>query len=450
MPALRLAVAAAIALATASLPARADQALTFASGPSVSDLVCPNAPPKPAGPPRIAEPENGTDIPSAAQLGGLAVSRTNPAPRIDPAAIPEFRLGRPRRFAVWGDSHVAAGPFMPTVFAALASHSAVGIHFLPPTMGRANVRLPALHAYCIGAGWRTDLAYRASGRIAVGPGLVNRVVAAGFDSYLWLDWRTAERKANVRSIQIVYRPDEEKTLAISVNDGPEMTAALYPSGAASETLTLAGDQDIATLKLRVVSGTLTLQGFTVAYDEEPLVTFDVFGIPSSTAAGWANADPQVLSAALHGESYDGVILEYGTNEGSVAPFDAASYRDGLAAALTTMRKVFPSASCILVGPPDRGVLVGKGRGAPDFLLYSRIHQTIARIQAETGAKFGCTAWNWQDLMGGPGGAYGWAHNAPPLMGPDLTHLTGTGYKRTGEALAKSLGWEETDPSLYPP
>ena len=50
-------------------------------------------------------------------------------------------------------------------------------------------------------------------------------------------------------------------------------------------------------------------------------------------------------------------------------------------------------------------------------------------------------------MGGPGGSYGWALNMPPLMGRDLTHLSRDGYKRTGDALAHSLGWGT---SPYPP
>ena len=72
------------------------------------------------------------------------------------------------------------------------------------------------------------------------------------------------------------------------------------------------------------------------------------------------------------------------------------------------------------------------------------------MQSEVGARLGCAAWNWQSLMGGPGGSYGWANHNPPLVGSDLTHLTGAGYKRTGEALARSLGWGSPDQTLFPP
>jgi hypothetical protein len=43
-------------------------------------------------------------------------------------------------------------------------------------------------------------------------------------------------------------------------------------------------------------------------------------------------------------------------------------------------------------------------------------------------------------MGGPGGSYGWAYAIPQLAGNDLTHLTPAGYRRSGLALARSLGW----------
>jgi lysophospholipase L1-like esterase len=423
------------------------QSATFVSGPSASDLNCPTEgmhAPHPGGP-RIPEPFGGTDMPTAEQLGLLSRTIIRDAPAIDPAKIPEFALrdgtaNRPRRIAVWGDSHVAAGPFMPTVAEAIRSNGiTVGSHFLPPTMGRANVRLPTLHAYCIGHGWNTDLAFKAAGAIETGPALANRSAVAGPESYLWLDLRNAERQATLRQIRIVYRPAGATEIAFSVNDGPEQRATLAGSGA-SETLALSGDALIATFKLRVTQGELVLQGFILDYDQPPLVTFDVFGLPSATAHGWANADPAALTQALHGDSYDAVVLEYGTNEGNTVRFDADKYAADLTRTLTNMRAVFPKASCVLVGPPDRGVLLSRGQAPPDFLTFSRVHQQIEMAQAQIGAQFNCAAWNWQDLMGGPGGAYGWAYAIPQLAGNDLTHLTPAGYRRTGQALAKSLGW----------
>jgi hypothetical protein len=438
------------ALLTAA-PAAADaDGATFVSAAQVGDLVCPAAgthPPKVTGPPRMAH-ETNTLVPTLAELGDLANFVERPPPALDLAAIPEFALKdgatpRPRRIAFWGDSHIAAGPLMAQLLGAIRDHNeTVGTRFLPPTMGRANVRLPTLHAYCIGHGWSTALAYKEAQVQPVGPALASRIAAAGADSYLWLDFRSAAHEAKLRQVALVYRPPASETaLAISVNDGPEQTVTLT-----GDAFAVRADAPIATVRLRVVRGEIALQGFRLDYAEPPLVTFDVFGLPSSTARGWANADTAAISEALQGESYDAVALEYGTNEGSDLAFDAGKYAADLTRTLGNMRKVFPNASCVLIGPPDRGVLLDRYGGHPDLLQFSHIHQQIAAVQAATGAKFGCIAWNWQDYMGGPGGSYGWAHAEPELMGRDLTHMTADGYKRVGAALAKSLGWTD---DLFP-
>lgn len=417
-------------------------------GASVDDLACPaasmakSAPPSPGAQPPGSVSMAGNQMPSDAELGALVKTVVRNQPRLDPQGIAGFSLGgqTSRRFAFWGDSHIAAGPFMPTVIDALSARGfTVAPHFLPPTMGRANVKLPGLRAYCIGSGWSTEVAYTSAAVIASGPGLVNRVADAGPNSYLWLDLRNAERQANVRQLQLVYRAPAGATIGYIVNDGSSSSVVLAPSSD-SQTVTIRSDHLISTIKLRITQGKLVLHGIALDYAEPPKITFDVFGIPSATVRGWANIDPGYLAQTLHGANYDGIVLEYGTNEGAASDFDADKYAATLTDALTHVRQVFPSASCVLVGPPDRGVLrSGKTLRLP-LLNYARIHQQIEGIQRQVGQRFGCVVWNWQDLMGGPGGSYGWAHATPSMMGRDLIHLSADGYRRTGRAFAQSLGW----------
>ena len=452
--------AALAALFVAVPVAQADDSVTLTSGGAfAAPLHCPNAterPPRPPGPPHPLPPNE--QIPTQGELGALAQFTPRTPPLLDLSKAPGFALrepgeaaARPRRIGFWGDSHIAAGPFMGELQSAIRDHDeTVGTRFLPPTMGRANVRLPTLHAYCIGGGWSTALSYKEADVQAVGPALANRVAAAGPESYLWLDFRTTLGLANLRQLTIVYRAaGEPSELAISVNDGPEQAVPLQGGTAGSAFVALSADAMLGTVKIRVTRGQIALQGFLLDYDKPPLVTFDVFGLPSSTARGWANADPQAILGALHGETYDAIGLEYGTNEGSDLKFDREKYALNLTRTLTNMRAVFPTASCVLVGPPDRGILVarrGSAAGDLDLLKYARIHEQIAQVQAQVGAQFNCVAWSWQDYMGGPGGNYGWAYNDPVLMGPDLTHMTMEGYRRTGQALAHSLGWVG---DLYP-
>ena len=419
----------------------ADRRLQFHAAPSVGELVCPGLTGVESHPP---SPVDEGQPPPLQVLGPLAKPVVREQPAIDISALPGLALAEssashPRRVAVWGDSHVAAGAFIPTLIQRLQAHGLyVGTGFLPPSMGRANVRLRGLRAYCVGPGWSSELAYTAKGRLQVGAGLINRVAEGGPASYLWLDLRAADLQPSVRRVRLVLRTPEGATVNVSVNDGPEQTARLLP-GTASQTLIIEGDARMATLKLLVRSGRIVLHGFVLDAAAAPQVTVDVFGTPSSTVQGWANLDPVYLAHSLQGESYDAVVLEYGTNEGSDPAFDRDRYAVLLSTALENMRRVFPRAACLLVGPPDRGVLWRDGE-TPDILAYARIMDGIELVQAQVGARFGCAHWNWQALMGGAGGSYGWARNTPPLMGRDLTHLTAAGYRLTGEALARSLGF----------
>lgn len=427
------------------MPAFAQDAAPFAS--DVGDLVCPNAP---TAPPRPSTNGPGghamapsTQMPSDAELGPLVRTVIRKQPLLDARTIAGFAPGsaaHPRRIAFWGDSHIAGGPFAPTLIQALRDKGlSVEARFLPPTMGRANVVLPGLRAYCIGSSWTTTLAYTSPTPLDIGPALANRIVDAGPDSYLWLDVRDASRRTDVQQVRLVYSAPAGASIDYVIDDRVRRTLSL-PATAASRTVALRADAPISTLKLRVSRGKLVLQGFILDRTQTPDVAFDFFGIPSATAKGWANADPEALAQALHGVGYDGVVLEYGTNEGADPDFDADKYATMLARALGNLRQVLPNASCLLVGPPDRGVL-RKGNGnTPPLLAYGRIHQRIERIQRDVGSRFGCAAWNWQDLMGGPGGSYGWAHANPSLMGHDLIHLSPDGYRLTGRSLAHSLGW----------
>lgn len=352
--------------------------------------------------------------------------------------------GPPRRFGFWGDSHIAAGPFMPTLMQVLGAHGVqVAPSYLPPTMGRANVRLAGLRAWCMGSGWSTQLAYtQHADDIDVGPALARRVTAAGPESYVWLDLRDSERRAVVRQVRLAYSMPEGATVEYVIDDGAPQQAILAPS-AQSQLLVLAGTHPMSTLKLSVSSGQLAMDGFLLDYQRAPAVIFDVFGIPSSTVAGWAHADPARVAQALHGTSYDGVLLEYGTNEGAASDFDADRYARLLENALRNLRAVFPAGKvgCVLVGPPDRGVL-GRGHTRAQLLEHATIEAEIERAQQRVASRFDCVTWNWQDLMGGPGGSYGWALARPPMMAVDLTHLSAAGYRETAHALAHSLGWEQ--------
>lgn len=419
---------------------------------NLPDLKCPaRRSPPPQPPPAAADVE---EIPSEEELGELARLIERAAPELDAATIagfglPEGTTSAPKRIALWGDSHLAAGIITNELrrFVEYRGHTVAARH-VPATIGRAGIRLPIRHA-CVGSSWTYDAAYRAQTTAMHGPGLMNlRSTAANAGAYLWLDLRDSTRQPVVQRATLLYQPTVAATaVTIQINEGAPQRFVAARATPSDPTrigrIELTTDGLLATIKLKVVQGTITIHGLQIEGAQPPSVVLDTFGINSATARGWAQADSEYLKNYLGDERYDAVLLEYGTNEGNTSKFNPEAYAAQLTSALTNMRAVMPDAACLLLGPTDRGVLVSRRRKAPvDLLKFAHVHEQIAKIQAEVGPRFNCAAWDWQAFMGGPGGAYGWATASPALMARDLIHLSATGYRRTAAALARSLGWTD--------
>jgi len=422
-------------------PARAQQSMpVFESRPQVGPLQCPS--PTTTTPPRSSSPSDR--IPDADDLEAGAVelpaARSVAAPKLPAELIRGFNLSiehdEPLRVAFWGDSHVAAGYITDELVKYLeAGGFAVETRVIPASVGRAGVRLP-LKKTCKGGAWRLQPSYISPATMPVGPSLANLRSGKSGD-YLWLDFRYRPDQ-HVRRLQIHALPTGVRTvIGVRIDDGPEVRIEVK-----SAVIDLRASSSISTLKLRVLQGEFVLQHFTLDYAKVSSITLDVFGLPSSTVKGWANADVAYLKKSITPDAYEAIVLEFGTNEGAVDRFNAPAYAAMLGASLRNVRQVLPHASCVLMGPTDRGMRLsgGKRNERIDLMYYARVHQQITRIQGEVGATFGCALWDWQRFMGGPGSMYLWARDTPPLAAGDLIHLTPFGYRRTASGLAQSLGW----------
>ncbi len=356
---------------------------------------------------------------------------------------------RPFSIGLWGDSHIASDHFSEEMMRVLGySRDRVQPTFIPPTMDRSGVRLP-IRKYCQSDGWSFEYAYVSrQGGGAFAKGLANLKTNTP-NSYLWVDFR-AQRLTlpNLRDLEILFvppAPGEKVLLGIIVDDGAEQVVELEPGG--QGIIRVRPEQPISTVKLRLIEGSLILQGFIPHYVESPAIYFDTFGIPGATGLGWKAMDAGYFRKASDDAGYDLVILEYGTNEGNDRNFDPVKYESDLRASLQNLRRVYPESLCVLIGPPDRGVLLkrvrnGKKRhftsSSADLLKYARIHQRIGSIQEAVGKQYACSYWSWQNAMGGAGAAYRWLHHSPSLMARDLTHLTVPGYQVSARTFASDI------------
>lgn len=423
-------------------PARAQESLpVFESRPQAGALQCPSQ--ITSTTPRTSGPADR--IPSADDLEAGAVelpaTRGGAAPKLPADLVRGFHVSAerdPRRVAFWGDSHVAAGYLTDELVKNLeAGGYAVETRVIPASVGRAGIRLP-LKKTCKGGEWKLQPSYISQTTMQVGPSMAN-LRSGKTGDYLWLDFRYRPDQ-QVRRVQIHALPASARSaIGVRVDDGPEVRVEVKNS-----VIELRASSSISTLKLRVLQGEFVLQHFTLDYVRKASIILDVFGLPSATVKGWANADVAYLKKQIAPDAYDAIVLEYGTNEGAVDRFNPPGYAAMLGASLRNMRQVLPHASCVLMGPTDRGMRMPAARssGRIDLMYYSRVHQQITRIQGEVGAGFGCAVWDWQRFMGGPGSMFLWARDTPPLAAGDLIHLTPAGYRRTAAALAESFGWRE--------
>ena len=443
------------------------QLAVHAGGP-LPELGCEKSAPA-TRPPAPANPDP-LEMPSDALLAEARASADLPHPAQATPARRGFVPGPGGfRIAIWGDSHLAAN-FFTEELARLTNvpDDTLPNLLLPANMGRAGVRLP-LRLACVSAQWKYEAGYLGGAYAAApGPGLVNLYSEQAGATLAW-DVRKNGSARGYERVRILYQQTEAPmVVGVSVDGGAEQTVTLHqPAGPA--VLELAGDGPIAQVLLRLIDARFRFHGLELWSAQSRPFVLDVFGYPGATVAGWKSADPAYLGAWFAQRPYQLVMLEFGTNEGNVKPFDLATYRQTLTQSVRNMRALFPAAECILIAPGDRGVLVRRSANGPakirgpitraiwhaaaleaftkrsalpavDPYYFSTIHAAIGRAQAQVAADAGCRSWSMQDAMGGAGSAYAWARATPPLMARDLIHFTVAGYRRLAQQFARDMGW----------
>jgi hypothetical protein len=453
-----------VCLWATSLVQASELVLRFPARREVPDLVCP---PERTAPPRRGSPPVGApatvELPDAADLEALPALASVPQAPLPEAVLrgfapPGTARSKPLRVGLWGDSHLAAGFVGDALTEALRQRGLrVGTGFLSMALTRPGVR-SGLRKACVASTWQFEPAYRArTAVLAVGPDLA-RLTTRKAGAWLWLDLRDEARRPRLSAVELYYQTGPRGAgILVGVDDARARPLRLTPrrTGEMPRRLRIEA-KSLSLLKLRVVTGEVSLLGLRLVPLVVPDVELDLLAYPSATSEGWARAETAVLTSILGATPYAAAVLAYGTNEANVSPFVPEHYAERLKTALRRMRRVLPDAACLLVAPTDRGRrLPPRSREASQelrsatLLQYARIHQTVTDTQARLGAEVGCAVWRWQAYMGGQGSIYRWARETPPLAAPDLIHLTVAGYRRSGAELARVLGWDVTPATRIP-
>lgn len=160
------------------------------------------------------------------------------------------------------------------------------------------------------------------------------------------------------------------------------------------------------------------------------VTYEELGINGAQASlilGW---NEQILAPELMSRDPALIVLAYGTNEALSRSWTAEEYRADLVEIINRLRTAAPTASILMIGPPDCEYRARRRR-----LPFPHLEQVI-EIQRDVAKSNGCAFWDWRAAMGGPGSVRQWV--LAGLGQGDYTHLTGAGYRMAGGMLFDEL------------
>jgi len=170
-------------------------------------------------------------------------------------------------------------------------------------------------------------------------------------------------------------------------------------------------------------GWVTEQGRGVTYE-----TLGINGAQASIVFGW---EEKILASHINRRNPALIVLAYGTNEAGNKDWTEERYRDMFASLIHRFRQMAPTASILVVGPPDRYIRV-RNRG---WQVYEPVDRIIeAQRQAALGT--GCAFWDMRAKMGGKGSMRQWVSSG--LAQADYVHFTAAGYRILGGAVFQDL------------
>lgn len=160
------------------------------------------------------------------------------------------------------------------------------------------------------------------------------------------------------------------------------------------------------------------------------VTYEPLGINGASASivfGW---DEATLKSNIERRAPALIVLAYGTNEAGHKDTTLESYREMFSQLIARFREAAPTATILVIGPPDRYVRTRKGWQVLDGI------DTVVEAEREAALANGCPFWDLRAKMGGKGSMQQWINAG--MAQSDHVHFTAPGYKLLGDAVFRDV------------
>jgi lysophospholipase L1-like esterase len=424
----------------------------LALGPAVGDGLRSDALPLPSAAPRVdpeplaptrldcqrLAPANPVPRPPAPFGAAVLADRGGQAMLKFYAALSEAAAGRGiARIMYFGDSHVASDLMTGRIRHNLQSRFGDGgVGFVLPTKplrwyGHADVEIGK------GVGWDV-LAVRKAHDIERRVGPSGFALIAHNTASASIRLRTSDMGIKRRArLQVFYLQQPAGGRARIVLDGQEVKTWSTSSEGMAE---LSGYYESTlrrmpeTIEVNALGdGPVTLYGLTLERSGAGVV-LDTLGIPGARAKDQLLTDDEMYREHLIKREPNLVVLSYGTNEGTDTGEPMDLFEEHLRHVIGRVKEAVPGASCLIVGPTDHPLRVGRG-----YRVRKRTAQIIdaeRRIAGENS----CGFIDLVSVMGGPMSMMRMV--ADHFAGPDHTHFTRRGYEALADAISGAMvnGW----------
>lgn len=422
-------------------------------------------PPKPPKPPLAVAGEAGVDGAPGPGSGEAPVARTPgvldaPGTTLDhlftawDAAERRDPSGR-ALMLFFGDSHTAGD--------SMTSRLRTTLQAKFGDAGRGLVgagRPPARHYY------QRDVKYGAQGkwRAAVGgkTGDAEPFGVAGLRVYgtqkgaqLWVETcADCAVGTKVAQFEILYMAAPERgILRYRVDDQPwqqvaTRTQPIEPPHPARQIIPVADGPHRLTME-HGGGGQLDLFG-VVLERGTPGVIVDALGVVGRRLGSLRSWDWSIIGDQLATRDPRLVVLQYGTNEADDPDLDLEAMARYFDETILRIRAAAPTASILILGPPDMGVREG-GRGCdrikpkPDGSIMAEcewrtpaVLANIISVEHAAAARNKVAFFDTLSAMGGPDRMHGWVVNEPKTAYKDHVHFTDLGYQLWADALSSAL------------
>jgi len=160
------------------------------------------------------------------------------------------------------------------------------------------------------------------------------------------------------------------------------------------------------------------------------VTYETLGINgarASMALGW---DEAMLRSNIERRNPGLIVIAYGTNEAGQKDLSLAGHRETMLQLIARFRQASPTATILVIGPPDRFVRTRKG-----WVPLENLDQVV-EAQRQAAIASGAAFWDTRAKMGGKGSMRNWVYAG--MAQGDYVHFTSPGYRMLGDAIFRDV------------